>query len=119
MLVPSFDCENTPIRRGTKSAGALSALPRRAMEKRKQQNVIDGPDGHPLTVWDLPLVADRRWTPLRKARIVVAVRGGLISADEVRQRYNLTLEELEIWQREFGSNGIKGLRVTCIQRHRS
>ena len=79
---------------------------------------IPGPDGHPLGVWDLPS-RDARWTPLRKAKIVVAVRGGLISADEVFGRYGLTLEELEIWQRDFDRNGIKGLRVTRIRRPRT
>ena len=60
----------------------------------------------------------QRWTPLRKARVIVAVRGGLISADEVRRRYELTMEELEIWQREFESSGTKGLRVTRIKRRK-
>ena len=87
------------------------------MARAKQPEAIPGPDGRPLTVWDLPLSHDRRWTPLRKARIVVAVRGGLISAEEVRRRYELSMEELEIWQREFDSDGIKGLRVTRIKRH--
>ena len=87
------------------------------MARAKQPEAIPGPDGLPLTVWDLPLSHDRRWTPLRKARIVVAVRGGLISAEEVRRRYELSMEELEIWQREFDSDGIKGLRVTRIKRH--
>ena len=89
------------------------------MAGAKRPNTIRGPDGRPLGVWDLPSSQDRRWTPLRKAKIVVAVRGGLITADEVRGRYGLTLEELEIWQREFDRNGIKGLRVTVIQRPRN
>jgi hypothetical protein len=81
-------------------------------------NTIRGPDGCPLTVWDLPS-QDERWTPLRKAKVVVAVRGGLISTDEVLGRYGLTLEELEIWQRAFDRSGIMGLRVTRIKRSRS
>ena len=89
------------------------------MARAKQPEAIPGPDGNPLTVWDLPLLHEQRWTPLRKARVVVAVRGGLISADEVRNRYKLTAEELEIWQREFDNNGVKGLRVTRIKRHHS
>jgi hypothetical protein len=28
------------------------------------------------------------------------------------------MEELHIWEREFDSDGIKGLRVTRIKRHR-
>ena len=79
---------------------------------------IAGPNGVPMTVWDLP-PNGVRWTPLRKAKIVVAIKGGLIAAPEVRKRYALSTEELEIWQREFESNGTKGLRVTRIYRGRS
>ena len=86
------------------------------MARAKQPETIPGPDGLPLSVWDLPLAHDRRWTPLRKARIVVAVRGGLIGADEVCRRYGLSMEELHIWEREFDNEGIKGLRVTRIKR---
>ena len=88
------------------------------MARAKQPEMIPGPDGRPLTVWDLPLLHDSRWTPLRKARIIVAVQGGLISADEVCRRYDLSIEELEIWQREFDSSGTKGLRVTRIKRRK-
>ena len=49
------------------------------MARAKQPETIPGPDGRPLTVWDLPLLHERRWTPLRKARVIVAVRGGLPS----------------------------------------
>ena len=86
------------------------------MARAKKPETIPGPDGHPLTVWDLPLSRDRRWTPLRKAKVVVAVRGGLISADEVCRRYHLSMDELEIWQHEFERGGTKGLRVTRIKR---
>jgi Protein of unknown function (DUF1153) len=88
------------------------------MARAKQPVTIPGPDGCPLTVWDLPLSHDSRWTPLRKARIVVAVQGGLISADEACGRYDLSIDELEIWQREFQSGGTKGLRVTRIKRRK-
>jgi hypothetical protein len=53
------------------------------------------------------------------AVIVVAIRGNLITAHEVLRRYKLSFEELEIWQREFDRNGIKGLRVTRIKPRRS
>ena len=88
------------------------------MAESKILDTIPGPDGRPLAVWDLPS-HNQRWTPLRKAKIIVAIRGGLISADEVCQRYKVALEELEIWQREFDRNGIKGLRVTRIKPRRS
>ena len=99
-------------------AHALSDYRERQMARSQLPNTIRGPDGRPLAVWDLPLLHEQRWTPLRKARVVVAVRGGLISADEVRRRYELTMEELEIWQRGFDSSGTKGLRVTRIKRRK-
>ena len=89
------------------------------MAGTKILDTIPGPDGRPLAVWDLPSSHNQRWTPLRKAKIIVAIRGGLISADEMCQRYKVTLEELEIWQRGFDRSGINGLRVTRIKRSRS
>ena len=88
------------------------------MAGAKIPNTVRGPDGRPLAVWDLPSSEEQRWTPLRKAKIVVGIREQLISAHEVLRRYRLSFEELEIWQREFDRNGIKGLRVTRIKPRR-
>ena len=38
-----------------------------------------GPDGSPLTIADLPPKTTRRWVIRRKAEVVAAVRGGLLS----------------------------------------
>jgi hypothetical protein len=88
------------------------------MGKSNALKTIIGPDGRPLTIADLPSSNEQRWLPVRKARVVAAVRGGLISVDEVRERYRLTLEEFENWQAEFDSKGIKGLRVTGSKRRK-
>jgi hypothetical protein len=53
----------------------------------------------------------RRWVPHRKAEVVAAVRGGLISLAEARNRYALSLEEYLTWQREIDLFGLAGLRV--------
>jgi hypothetical protein len=53
----------------------------------------------------------RRWVPHRKAEVVAAVRGGLISLAEARNRYALSLEEYLTWQREIDRFGLAGLRV--------
>ena len=45
-------------------------------------------------------------------------RGGLLSIDEVCERYNLTLEEFASWQRAVDRSGMQGLRVTRIQHYR-
>src|ERR1700676_1323361 len=82
----------------------------------KLPNMIRGPDGRPLGVWDLPSSQDGHWTrtPPPQGEDRSRCARGLISTDEVLGRYGLTLEELEIWQREFGRNGNMGLRVTLL-----
>jgi hypothetical protein len=46
------------------------------------------------------------------------VNGGLLTIDEVLERYNLTLEEFASWQRAVDRSGMQGLRVTRIQHYR-
>ena len=54
----------------------------------------------------------------RKAEVVAAVTGGLLTIDEVLARYNLTIEEFASWQRAVDRSGMKGLRVTRLQDYR-
>ena len=77
-----------------------------------------GPLGEPLTIDDLPAHKRRRWVVRRKAEVVAAVNGGLLTIDEVLERYNLTLEEFASWQRAVDRSGMQGLRVTRIQHYR-
>ena len=49
---------------------------------------------------------------------VAAVNGGLLTIDEVCERYSLTLEEFAGWQRAVDRSGMQGLRVTRIQHYR-
>lgn len=77
-----------------------------------------GPDGSPLTIADLPPPNTKRWVIRRKAEVVAAVRGGLISLDEACARYTLSVEEFLAWQRAIDSHGLKGLRTTRIQDYR-
>jgi len=53
-----------------------------------------------------------------KANVVAAVRGGLVSLDEVCRRYKLTPEEFLLWQRALDRHGLAGLRVTRVQVYR-
>jgi hypothetical protein len=55
----------------------------------------------------------------RKAEVVAAVNGGLLSVDDVCARYNLTVEEFAGWQRAIDRSGMPGLRVTRIQHYKS
>ena len=79
---------------------------------------VIGPDGSPLTVADLPPPSTRRWVIRRKAEVVAAVRGGLLSIDEACERYNLSLEEFMGWQASIDKDGLAGLRTTRIQQYR-
>ena len=79
---------------------------------------VIGPLGEPLTVADLPPPHTRRWVVRRKAEVVAAVNGGLLTVSEVCERYGLTLEEFASWQRAIDRSGMPGLRVTRIQHYR-
>jgi hypothetical protein len=86
---------------------------------RRRLNYVIGPDGSPLSIADLPAPDIRRWVVSRKAQVVAAVRGGLLTLDEVCDRYRLTVEEFLSWQQSFDRDGLAGLRVTRIQQYRS
>ena len=86
-------------------------------QKIKPAMVI-GPLGEPLTIESLPAPGTTRWGGRRKAEVVAAVNGGLLSIDEVCERYGLTLEEFASWQRAVDRSGMQGLRVTRIQHYR-
>jgi hypothetical protein len=77
-----------------------------------------GPLGEVLTFDVLPPPALRRWTIRRKAEVVAAVKGGLLTIDEACDRYGLTLEEVALWQGSVARSGMQGLRVTRIQHYR-
>ncbi|WP_338446738.1 DUF1153 domain-containing protein [Pelagerythrobacter marensis] len=87
-------------------------------QKIRPDQVI-GPLGEPLTLDDLPPRNTKRWVVRRKAEVVAAVSGGLLTIDEVLDRYNLTLEEFASWQRAVDRSGMQGLRVTRIQHYRN
>ncbi len=80
---------------------------------------VIGPLGEPLTVDSLPPPETTRWVVRRKAEVVAAVNGGLLSIDDVCDRYNLSAEEFASWQRAVDRSGMPGLRVTRIQHYRS
>ena len=60
---------------------------------------VIGADGRPLTLADLP-ARDVRWSKKRKAQVVAAVRGNLISFDEAVRRYGLSPDEFIGWESE-------------------
>ncbi|HVI98959.1 MAG TPA: DUF1153 domain-containing protein [Sphingomonas sp.] len=79
---------------------------------------VIGPLGEALTLRTLPPRDTKRWIVRRKAEVVAAVRGGLLTADEACARYRLSPEELASWQRAVEIAGMPGLRVTRAQHYR-
>lgn len=71
-----------------------------------------------MTLADLPPADTKRWVIRRKAQVVAAVHGGLITLEDACRRYALTVEEFLSWQRAIESYGIPGLRTTRIQHYR-
>lgn len=86
--------------------------------KIKRENVVIGPEGTPLTLADLPKPTTVRWVIRRKAEVVAAVRGGLLTLESACERYGLSAEEFMSWQRSIESYGIAGLRTTRVQQYR-
>jgi hypothetical protein len=79
---------------------------------------VVGPDGRQLTLADLPSPGIQRWVTRRKAEVVAAVHGGLLSAEDACQRYELSPEEFSGWERLYERHGVKGLRTTRLQNYR-
>ena len=90
-----------------------------AEQARPRVKYVIGPDGSPLTIADLPPRDTKRWVIRRKAEVVAAVRGGLLSLDEACTRYTLTVEEFLAWQQSIDRHGLAGLRTTRIQQYRA
>ncbi|MDV7141506.1 DUF1153 domain-containing protein [Tropicimonas sp. TH_r6] len=86
---------------------------------------IDGPravtlpDGTIMTRADLPSSETRRWVASRKAAVVKAVRGGLITVEEARKRYELSEEEFESWASAVACHGEAALKTTRLQEFRT
>lgn len=73
---------------------------------------IVGPNGARLALGDLPPANTRRWVIRRKAEVVAAVRGGLLTLEDALARWSLTEEEFESWRGAFDRHGMAGLRTT-------
>ncbi len=77
-----------------------------------------GPNGKLLTRDTLPPPNTKRWVIRRKAEVVAAVRGGVLTLDEACHRYTLSVEEFLAWQRAIDRHGVPGLRATRVQHYR-
>jgi hypothetical protein len=76
---------------------------------------VMGHDGRPLTLADLPSPKTKRWVIRRKAEVVAAVRGGLLSLEEACNLYTLNTDEFKSWEFCIDRYGLAGLRATRTQ----
>ena len=60
----------------------------------------------------------KRWTTQRKAAVVLAVRNGKVSLDEVCEQYKLSVDGFVAWERDYDRYGAPGLRTTRYQIYR-
>ena len=100
---------------GVQGSGAVDRPS--ATTKARPDSVI-GPLGQPMTLASLPPPDTKRWNAHRKAELVAAVHGGLLTTAEVCERYSIELEEFVSWQRGLDRLGVRGLWVTHSQKHR-
>ncbi|MEM0942630.1 MAG: DUF1153 domain-containing protein [Pseudomonadota bacterium] len=84
------------------------------MSKTEATPFVIGPDGERMTIADLPPADTSRWVPRRKARVVAAVEGGLISREDAFARYAISAEEFDGWKKSLTRFGLRGLCVTRI-----
>lgn len=88
------------------------------IDSSKHNSLPLNPDGSCLSLEDLPPANTKRWVSSRKAQIVAAINGKLISVDEACKKYALSSEELISWQEALKNQGIAGLKVTKNRNHR-
>ncbi|QMU57577.1 MAG: DUF1153 domain-containing protein [Boseongicola sp.] len=76
------------------------------------------PDGTVMTRADLPDQHTRRWVASRKAAVVKAVLGGLISREDALKMYRISDDEFCEWQYLVERHGDAALKATSLQRYR-
>lgn len=89
-----------------------------SMKNMLDTDSVVGPTGEQLTLKDLPPPNTKRWVVRRKAEVVAAVRGGLLSLEDACRKYTLSVEEFLSWQRAIDEDGLLGLRTTRVQDYR-
>jgi hypothetical protein len=56
-----------------------------------------------------------RWTSHRKVAVLKEIAAGKLSVAEACARWELSLEELQSWHRDYYRYGLAGLKTTRIQ----
>jgi hypothetical protein len=75
-------------------------------------------DGTTVSRSELPDAKTRRWVASRKATVVQAVQGGLITNAEACEMYGLSEEELDGWCSAVSKHGERALKTTSMQKYR-
>ncbi len=88
------------------------------LKKVEGPRAVTMPDGTVMTRADLPDPSTRRWVASRKAAVVRAVNGKLITREEALSIYRLSAEEFESWHAAVEQHGETALKATSIQRYR-
>ena len=79
---------------------------------------VVGPNGKTVSLSSLPESNTTRWVTSRKAQLISAINGGLLTVEEASARYRLTLDELAEWRASFERHGSRGLKATLVQQFR-
>ncbi len=112
---------STKTQHGTQSAlcaATQGARPQLPVTAELRPDTVMGPLGQPMSFASLPPPDTTRWIAQRKAELVAAVEGGLLTLDEVCERYRIELEEFVSWQRGLERGGMRGLFVKRMQKDR-
>ena len=88
------------------------------LDRTMKSKFVFGPDGATLTLPDLPPPDTQRWVSKKKAQVVAAVRGGLLTLGDACERYSLSIEEFLSWEHAIEEYGLEGLRATHAQEYR-
>jgi hypothetical protein len=83
----------------------------------KYSSPVLGPDGSVLTPANLPPANTVRWVARRKAEVIAAVHGGLLTMAQACHRYNISTEEFMEWERHYEADGLDGLRASSRLPH--
>jgi hypothetical protein len=91
--------------------GAVFQEPLMKIITFKQADADNGSKGSALSLQALPPVTTKRWVAGRKAAVVAAVHGSVLTVMEACRRYRLSPEEFAEWERNYEAEGLKGLRA--------
>ncbi len=60
----------------------------------------------------------RRWTPLKKLRVLLAVQSGALAERDLWEKLRISETEFNSWRRAFAEFGYAGLKTTQLQKLR-